>query len=87
MTGTQAALAHLLLELVPPPMSLPSTVASPEVQTAAARLFDTCLERHSARLALKVAGCFGLGLRSDGRAPAWAITEACRSLHSTSHCA
>ena len=68
MTGTQAALAHLLLELVPPPMSLPSTVASPEVQMAAARLFDTCLERHSARLALKVAGCFGLGLRSDGRA-------------------
>lgn len=66
LTGTEAALCHLLLEVVPPPFSLPSDVAAPSVQASAAELFNTCLERRNARLAVKVAGCYALGLSEEG---------------------
>ena len=66
MTGTEAALCHLLLETLPPPLCLPSHISDPEVQTAASHLFDTCLERRNARLAVKLAACFGLSTKSDG---------------------
>ena len=67
MTGTEAALCHLLLETLPPPACLPSHLESPEVQKAAAHLFDTCLERHNVRLAVKLAASFGLASKSGGK--------------------
>ena len=67
MTGTEAALCHLLLETLPPPLCLPSHISHPEVQAAASHLFDTCLVRHNARLAVKLAACFGLSTKSEGK--------------------
>lgn len=66
MTGTEAALCHLLLETLPPPLCLQSHIAAPEVQAAASRLFDTCLDRHNARLAVKIAASFGLTIKTKG---------------------
>jgi len=59
-------MCHLLLETIPPPLALPSHLSQPPVQTAAASLFDTCLRRRNARIAVKLATCFGLTCQSDG---------------------
>ena len=67
MTGTEAALCHLLLETLPPPLCLPSQISAPEVQSPASELFNTCLERHNVRLAVKIASSFGLKIKSEGQ--------------------
>ena len=66
LTGLQTALAHLLLETVPPPLCLPSQLAARGVQQEAVRVFEHALFSSNVHLALKMAQRFNLQLKSQG---------------------